>query len=199
VLIAPLTGSLILSHIDGFYDGLRTALLAGYLVGCHFGSFTFLPLVDVFATYPVAGSPDKLLKRGADDKASKRPRHEGHANSGKQRVICTSVTRNAPRKCWVMAYFPVCRPDYMTDCMTDCTHFLCSTSAFPADRSRDDSLDYSSDYSSDCSHFLLSSTAFPTARSWDASSDCSSDCLSVLIGLCVGLLVGVDTLLQRSR
>ena len=58
MLIASLTESLIPSLIDGFHDGLHAALLAVYLVGYHVGSLTFLPLVDVFPNYPIAGSPD---------------------------------------------------------------------------------------------------------------------------------------------
>jgi len=59
VLIGSLAGSLIPSLVDGFHDGLHAALLTVYLVGCHVGSFAFLPLVDVFANDPIAGSPDR--------------------------------------------------------------------------------------------------------------------------------------------
>ena len=57
VFIGSLSESLIPSLIDSFHDGLCAALLAVYLVGCYVGSLTFLPLVDVFANYSVAGLP----------------------------------------------------------------------------------------------------------------------------------------------
>jgi len=107
---------------------------------------------------------------GVGNKVTKGPRCEHHNNSGKRLVLCTLVTRNVPGKCRVMACFQVCRPDCTSNCTTVCTHFLLSSSAFPADHLRDDS--------SDCSHFLLSSTAFPATGSHDASSDCALDCSS---------------------